>query len=263
MKRIITLTILTIGFNTKMHCEDFSLNGKLWQKDGRSMALGGGMNAMEQPASNSISVNYHLPYHLKELSTRNIKVKGKTRWMNLEGLWSQSGDIVFRENYLSLGAEKSLSGSLLAGAKAGYYHFSQINGEKKFTMLSEVLCKYRPNENLQISLYLFNPTGSGIKKEGSRICLQQSFHVGGSFYPTKKTEWILEFEKSQKEKLIGHLGFEYAAWDSFILRTGLSAKPLRPSWGIGGRLHHVTYGLGGDIHPVLGLSTCFSLYYNW
>lgn len=183
--------------------------------------------------------------------------------MNLDGLWAQTGDAVFMENFLALGASRNLSESFLIGVKAGYYHCTTISEKKGFALLSEILCKYRLNEKMQLSIYLFNPTGSKLKQAEDCISINPSFHLGGSFYFTKKAEWLLEIEKTQKKDPIGHLGFEYAAWKTFIIRTGLSTQPLRPSWGIGGQIQHFRYALGGNIHPTLGLSTCFSLYYNW
>jgi len=257
------LILFIIGNIICVYSENSALNGSTWQKDGRSIGLGGGMNATEQETAESISINYFLPYQLWELSTRNIKVFHKTRWMNVEGLWSQTGDAVFLEDYLSLGASRCLSGSFMMGVKAGYYHFASINGEKGAALLSEIRCNYKPSEKMQISVYLFNPTGSKIKKAENYISMHQSFHIGVSFFPSKKAEWLFELEKIQQDDLIWHIGFEYVIGENFIIRTGISAQPLKPSWGIGGRIHRFKYALGANLHPVLGLSSCFSLQYNW
>jgi len=227
------------------------------------MALGGGMIGIEQSDSTEISLNCQLPYNLRELSIKSIKLSNPTRWMKLDVFWAQTGDAVFLENYLSLGASRYLSESFMLGIKAGYYHYSLINKEKGSTLLSEIKCSYKLHEHFEIDIYIFNPTGSKISKGENNILLYQSFHIGGLFSTTEKAEWLFEIEKVQQEKLIWHLGFEYVVWNTFILRTGLSANPLKPSWGIGGQIHRLKYSLSENVHPVLGFSSCFTIGYNW
>lgn len=261
----LTFTILSLilGIYTPIHCEDATCSESLWLKDARSISLGGGMNAIDHSVSQGLSVSYYVPYQLLELSSRSIKVAQRTKWMDLDGIFVQTGDEVMMENYISIGASRSLSGSFIMSANVGYYYCKTIIHENASSWLSELSCQYKPCDKLQIYLYLFNPTGSKIKRGDDLIRMSQSFHLGGSFYPVKKIEWLAELEKVQSEKIIWHLGIEYAIWDVFCLRTGLSANPLQPSWGIGGKVRRFKYALGGNIHPVLGLSSCFSLYYIW
>lgn len=259
----VTLILLLFRGFTSVQGEDSTLSESLWLKDARSISLGGGMNAIDKSASQGLSVSYFVPYQLFELSSRSIKIAQKTRWMDLDGIIVQTGDEVFMENYISIGASRSLSGSFIMSVNAGYYHCKAVSVENASTWLSELSCQYKPCDKLQIYLYLFNPTGSKIKRGDDLIRMNQSFHLGGSFSPVKKIEWLTELEKVQSKRIIWHLGIEYAVWDVFCIRTGLSANPVRPSWGIGGTLHRFKYALGGNIHPVLGLSSCFSLYYIW
>jgi len=259
----VILLSLIFGCFSPIHSKNSTLSESLWLKDARSISLGGGINAIDQSISQGLSVSYFVPYQLLELSSRSIKIVQKTKWMNLDGLFVQTGDEVFMENYLSLGVSRALSESFIMGVKAGYFHCSSIIDEKASTWLSELSCKYKPYDKLQIYIYLFNPTGSKIKRGDDLICMNQSFHLGGSFYPVKKIEWLIELEKIQQESINWHLGIEYTICDVFCIRAGLSANPLRPSWGIGGKIRRFKYALGGNVHPVLGLSSCFSLYYIW
>jgi hypothetical protein len=261
--RIALILLITASIQTNAYSIDYTLNGSFWQKDGRSIGLGGGINASEQGAIEGISISYSLPYLLKPLSTRSVKVAHQTKWMNLDGLWSQTGDAVFMENYLALGVSRNLSEHFTLKVKAGYYHYALIKGGKGSTFLSEIGCKYKLYDKMQINLYLFNPTGAKIKRAEKNVTLCQSFHLGEIFYPVKNMEGLFEIEKNQLEKTIYHLGLEYSLCETFILRTGLSGMPLKPSWGIGGKFNRFKYALGANSHPVLGFSTCFSLYYNW
>ncbi len=261
--RAILIIFLSTTNIIATYAADYGLNGYSWQKDGRSIGLGGGMNAIDQKSLNGISINYLLPYHLSELSTRSIKICQQTKWLKMEGLWSQAGDAIFMENYFALGASRYLSGSFMLGIKAGFYRYAMITGDKGSTLISELNCKYKPYEKMQITVYLFNPMGAKIKRGNDQITMYQSFHLGVSYYPTNKIEGLLEMEKTQQEAIIWHLGLEYAIMEKFFIRTGLSTPPLRPSWGIGGNIHRFKYAIGGNIHPVLGFSSCFSFYYSW
>ena len=264
MVRNTVLTILiVIGFQLNTYALDYALNEPSWQKDGRSMGLGGGMNAIDQETSEGLSINYLLPYLLAELSTRSLKIAHQTKWMNLEGMWAQSGDVVFRENYIALGVSRYLSGTFMLKIKAGYYQSDLISGEKGSTFLAEINCKYKLNEKLEIDVYLFNPSCSKIKKTGYSIPLIQSFHLGATYSPAKNIQGLVEIEKSLQDKAIGHLGLEYDMFELFSIRAGFSSQPFMPSWGIGGRYRRFNYSLGANNHPILGFSSCFSLGYKW
>jgi len=231
--------------------------------DGRSLALGGGMNALEMETTKGLFIAYILPYQLKALSSRSLKAALETRWMVLESGWTQTGDECFMENYLSLSAARYLSGSFRLKVKIGYYHYALITSEKGSTLLSELGCSYKLSEKIHINLYVFNPTGSRINQTKNSISISQSLNVGFNYRPVKKLEGFMEVEKILMQKPILHLGLEYILCDELILRTGLSAKPFIPSWGFGGKINRFKYAVGANNHPTLGFSSCFSLFYNW
>jgi hypothetical protein len=264
MKRLTGLLIgLLFLIQSNIHGNGRSVLGSTWQPDGRSISLGGGRNAAEPDTGNGISLSYLIPYQLIDLSSRSLKTNLRTQWMELEGSWTQTGDAVFRENYLALGAARALSGSLTLGVKTGYYRYDLINGEMGSVLLSEIQCRYRPARKMEISAYLFNPTGASLKRFEERVPLQQTFHLGISYLAARDLEILTELEKIQPGICLWHLGLEYALGRSFFLRTGLSTPTLQPSWGIGGSIHRFRYALGGNLHPLLGLSSCFSLNYSW
>lgn len=263
MQRLYILLLCQIFCNHLYLIGETSLNGANFYKDGRSIALGGGFNAIEKPVVSGVSISYLIPYNLNELSTRSITGTFITKWMGLDGQWAQTGSEIFMEDYLAFGASRQLSKTFKLGIKGDYYHYATINNTKGSTLLSEIYCYYNPFDKMEVCIYLYNPTGSKVQKSGELIPLNQSFHFGGTFFPVKNTELLFEFEKPQKQDLIFHLGFESSVWETFIIRAGLSTQPLMPSWGIGGKIRHFKYAIGGNMHPVLGLSSCFSLQYNW
>jgi len=264
MKRLCAICFyLIFSSNVSLFGEIPALNATFSNKDGRSVALGGGINAIEKPDSSGILISYFMPYNLSELSTRRIAGTCFTEWVCLDGQLSQTGNEVFMENYLSFGASRLLARDFIFGIKGGYYHYTTINDAKGSTLLSEIYCYYKPFEKMQICIYLFNPTNSKIRQSEVSIPLYQSFHLGGSFFPVKNTELLCEFEKTQIQDLTLHLGCESSVFNSFKIRVGLSAQPLMPSFGIGGKLYRFKYALGWNLHPVLGVSSCLSIQYNW
>jgi hypothetical protein len=264
MQRLYILLICQICCNHLYPIGETSLlNGANFYKDGRSIALGGGINAIEKSDASGMSMNYLRPYNLNELSTRSIKGKYTTKWMGFDGQWAQSGDEIFMENYINFGASRQLSKAFELGIKGGYYHYATINDIKGSALLSEFYCYYNPFEKMQVCIYLFNPTRSKVRQSGALIPLNQSFHFGSTFFPVKSTALLIEFEKQQQQDLIFHIGMESSAWETFIIRAGISTQPLMPSWGIGGKIYHIKYAIGWNMHPALGISSCFSLQYNW
>lgn len=257
------LIILILVYSEAAFNRALALNNSSLYQDGRSTALGGGRNAIEEWDSGGFIISYLLPYNLKDLSTRSVQLKFKTHHTKVESSWAQIGDLTMQENYISLGASRSLSKSISFGVKGGYYFFTTINQEKGSTLMSELNFIYSMSEELLASIYLFNPTGAKIKLSGGRYAMFQSFHFGLQYNPTKKATLLTEIEKQQNSELKGHFGIETAIIESLKLRVGFSVKPLMPSWGIGGTLKHFSYSLGGNSHPILGLSSCFTLKYNW
>jgi len=253
---ILLLQILTIS---PIYSQKYSLNEACLLKDARSIALGGGIHANEQTELKTISINYFIPYQLKGLSTRSIRILHPTKWFSLDGSWAQTGDAIFQENYIALGFLKNVSQTFSIGVKAGYYYYQSTKGNHGSTLLSEINCNYQVYEKLQVGAYIFNPTGAKIEN----VRLSQSLHIGSSYSLTEKTDIVSEIEKQGQEEIIWHAGLEYAICETFFVRTGFSALPLKPSWGIGGILKRFTYALGGNIHPALGFSTCFSIHYRW
>jgi len=231
--------------------------------DGRSVALGGGMNALEPETTNGLFIAYNLPYQLKELSSRSLRAAFETNWMDLEGGWTQTGDEVYMENYVSMSAARDLSGTFRLKAKIGFYNYALITGEKGSTLLSEIGCIITLYEKMQINVYAFNPSGSRISLSENTLPLTQSIHVGINFKPVNKLEGLLEIEKVLKQIPILHMGLEYKLCEELVLRTGLSCRPIMSSWGVGGNIRRLHYSLGANNHPSLGYSSCFSIYYNW
>lgn len=263
VRRIKILAVLLTLHSFLLSSENNVYKNTSLLMDGRSLALGGGMNALETETTNGLFIAYMLPFNLKEISSRSLKGSIETRWMDLEGGWTQTGDEVFMENYVSLSAARYLSGSFRLKVKMGYYKYNLITGERGSTVLSELGCTYKISEKIQINGYVFNPTGSKIKKTENPISISQSFHLGVCFYPVKKTGLFVEIEKALMQKPIMHLGLEYVLCDELVLRSGLSGQPLMPSWGFGGKIRRFKYAVGGNNHPTLGFSSCFSLFYNW
>ena len=63
--------------------------------------------------------------------------------------------------------------------------------------------------------------------------------------------------------VVGNLGLEYTAFDSFFIRTGIQTAPLLPSLGIGYNFSCFTIDVASIYHPILGMSTGLGLSFSF
>ena len=63
--------------------------------------------------------------------------------------------------------------------------------------------------------------------------------------------------------VVGNLGLEYTAFDSFFIRAGIQTAPLLPSLGIGYNFSCFTIDVASIYHPILGMSTGLGLSFSF
>jgi hypothetical protein len=264
MKRINRLLFfLLVEASSPILAGEFDLNEASFHTDGRNFALGGTLCTATPNKNHEISIHYLLPYQLKDLSTRSLKIGQKAFGINWEGLWFQKGNAAYEENTLCLRSSRKLSGSILLGVGGYFYRFSTLAGKKGSSWFGEVESKYQLSDKVEISLLLINPAGARMIVSDKSVPVSRSAHGGLSLFPVKSTMVVTELEIRSNQDPAVHFGLEYELCESLILRTGVSSSPFCPSWGIGGKRKKISYAYAGNLHSVLGLSSCFSLYYQW
>jgi len=234
-----------------------------WPTDAGTLGTGGNMIDYDINPGSGISLCYVMPYQLKELSVKRLKADVPFKGTVLSGGLGQSGDEVFQETLLSLGAGKMLSEKIYLSVTCSFYHLNTINGVNGNTILAEILCLYKPDSHIMFGSYLFNPTGSAIRNKARDYKLNQSFHIGCSVFPEKNLALIFEYGKIPGESSRWHFGTEYMLIKALSLRLGFSGAPFMTSWGIGWKFKKTDISVGAGFHPVLGLTSGISIKYFW
>jgi hypothetical protein len=234
-----------------------------WTKDARTLATGGNLIDYNINPEQGITLFHLMPFQLKELSVKRLQAEINLSGTILSGGFGQTGDEVFRESILSLGAGKMLSEKIFLSVDCSLYRINTINGANGSTILTEVVCLYQPDSHIVFGSCLFNPTGSAIKNKVRNNVLEQSFNIGFSYTPEKNISLTIEYERKLDENSKLHFGAEYHLMNVLTLRLGFSGAPLMPSWGIGYKFKRIDMSMGANLHPVLGLTSGISIKYYW
>lgn len=242
--------------------DEFVLNEYALHVDARDLALGGLICSFESLSRQTLECTYLMPYQLRELSIR--KIVFQKRAFGLEGRfgWIQTGNMEWMENYLTLHMGKELSEQFHIGVEVALLLHENVE-ESSSGCFAEVDCNYMLSEKLGIGLNLLNPSGATLHLANRKIPLSSLACLGIQNVLAKKCLFFGEVNAWIKKPTMGRMGVEYEFSDAFILRLGLSSKPLMPSWGMGGSIQHFSYSWGGNLHPILGTSNGFTLKYTW
>lgn len=214
------------------------------------------------PAS-GISVFYMIPYQITELSIKKLMADTYIGSNLLSLELAQSGDKVLNETLLTISVARLLSEIFYIKVACSSFHVKSINGAKGNTILTEVQFLYQPFSNLIIGSHLFNPTGSIINAEIRDYKIDRSLRLGCRFFPVKNLSFIMEYEKILGEEPIWHLGSDYNIMNALKIRFGFSGKPLIITWGLSLKHKTMEFSTGASQHPVLGITTAFSVKHYW
>lgn len=234
-----------------------------WNTNAESTGTGVTLIDYNKAPTPGISVFYSIPYQLTELSIRKLMADTYigSNIFSLE--LAQSGNQMLNETLLTISAGRQLSDIIYFKIACSNFHIKSINGAKGNTIITEVQLLYQPFSNLIIGSHLFNPTGSVINSDNRDFKIDRSFRLGSRYLPIKNFSFIMEFEKILGEEPIWHLGSEYKIMNALKIRFGFTGKPLIITWGFSLKHKTMEFSTGASQHPVLGLTTAFSVKHYW
>jgi len=257
------LILIFICFIQHLNANEYALNESALHTDARGLSLGGLICDYEPVENNELTLTYLIPFQLKDLSVRKVAYAKKAFALEWQLDWYQSGNADWMENNVGLHVGKNLNEQLYLGISASLLMVENAEEGLTSTSFAELDGHYRISEKIIVGIRMINPVGARIKYADVFIPLSSSAHLGAQLSPTSKSRIFIELQGQLHQPLRGRTGLEYALYDSFILRTGLSTNPLMPSWGIGGTINRFKYSWGGNLHPILGFSNGFTLTYRW
>lgn len=255
VKKLITLYFL-ITVNISLRAEI------PWINNAENTGTGGNHISYDINRSGMVGASYTCPYNLKELSVRKLEILAPFYSTDISGVLEQSGDEIFNETLVFIGAGKLLSEKIYLMVQCGIYSVNSAVKDRGTTVLANLQMLYKPVRNLIIGTYIFNPVGLEIKKQPIPIKTGQSFHAGFRFDPLENFSFILEYSRFIGKYSRVSLGADYAILKTFHIRGGFSVNPVIPSWGIGWKINRLGFSFALNRHPVLGITPALSINYN-
>lgn len=242
---------------------EYYLNEAALHVNARDLSLGGLVCDLEANPTDNLECTYLMPYQLKELSVRKLCVSLKRLGLEWTVGWVQSGNMDWMENTMRLHIGKKLNQHLQVGAEFDVLLQADATENKAAAYFAQVDCRYELSSFLAFGLTIINPSGAPIRAENVEVPLGSAAFLATRIAPAKGCSIYAEVGVWLNQRAQERIGLEWSLSDTFILRTGVSTKPVMPSWGLGGKLRRLHYSWGGNIHPILGMSNGFTLNYNW
>jgi hypothetical protein len=204
-------------------------------------------------------VNYENRFNICELGTRTIGLAIPARSTSLGIIYSHFGYSDFRRSSIGLSCGMPLSENFSAGARVDYF-FENTSGD--YDNSQSVTCEagifFRPNENINIGIHIFNPVPNSLRK---RI-MPSSLRAGAGIKLSKVLFAGAEAEMTTARNIIIRTGFEYEPGKNIFLRAGFSSENTSFTFGLGYRLKMVMIDLGFATHEKLGITSAASLVFR-
>jgi len=177
--------------------------------------------------------------------------------------FSQFGKGTYKEHKVGLAFAKKLTKKLSAAIQLDY--LSEMYPENKSATgfaTFEAGAVFAATNNLFFGAHIFNPIQGGIKTPEGLQKMPAVLSVGGHYQFQKMVLLILETEKDTKNPLVVRSGLEFSPVKNFVLRFGVSGKPVSYSAGIGFQTGKITTDIGFGYHENLGVTPAVSIQIN-
>lgn len=172
----------------------------------------------------------------------------------------------FQNDKFALGYSQQLFRAFSLGLQLNYFSIRQAEDYGNYNALSfEAGILAKPNENLSIGAYVFNPINLGYFEDAD-LKMPISLKLGLSYFFSKSLLLSVETGKSINAYTpIFKTGIEYLINNEFALRAGLALKPVEYSFGLGYNTNFdnnkICFDLAFAYNQVLGSSPKISISY--
>lgn len=211
----------------------------------------------------SISLSYHLPYFVNQLSSKNLLAVLPFRFGVLSVNVHQYGYPLYQENKLSMAFARTLAPHLHASFQLNFQnnHLSQSGaGSQLFAGLGIL---YKPLNAVRLGFLISNPEQSSISIMESTSNIPTLFVLGFNWSASTHFDISCEVEKQSRFDMLYKLGLEYNINQQVWIRTGILGKPINYTLGLGFDVMGIMLDAGMAHHEVLGISSCFGISYQF
>ena len=230
--------------------------------DVRSVGMGGNV------ATQSILFN---PALIVDKDKKSIHLEYFTRYM-LKELGTMSGSFYYPNQLLSVGVDISVFGfdkyrEMMVRVLGVHYSFLQTDllENTRSRLSTDLGITFSPIDKLLIGMLIMNLPSVSIGDKDIEIEDFNYYLIQISFqWEIINSLLITGSAGTENENLVvGNLGLEYTAFNSFFIRAGIQTAPLLPSLGIGYNFSCFTIDVASIYHPILGMSTGLGLSFSF
>ena len=236
-------------------------------KGGTGVAVSDEWSAVLNPAGTSkhqranVSVGYHLPYFVNELSSKSALGGLPFKYGVLSAYVNQYGYSLYQENKAGISYARTLAPNLHAAFQINFLntHLSQSgNGSQLFAGVGIL---YDALDDLTMGLYLSNPEKSEISILDETSKIPSLFVLGFNWNASANFDVSCEFEKQDGFDALYKLGLSYSINEKVWVRAGTFGKPVNYTMGLGFKVYDFKLDAGMTHHNILGISSCFGITY--
>ncbi len=210
----------------------------------------------------NFSVGLANRYFVKEINTRTFAAGFPTQSGTWAVAYSYFGYSKYNENKVGLAYAKDLK-IVSVGLQLDYF-YTQIADEygSKGIPAAEVGILSEPVENFFVAAHVFNPwrakmTDSPDEHLPTILKIGLGYDFSGKFLLT------FESEKDLDKTAIYKMGAEYRIFEKLFLRTGISAKPVLNTFGLGLKFSRWNVDIAFSRHEYLGYSSQINVGFIW
>ena len=260
--RKLFLSLLFTSFFIPVHGVD-----NLRSPDIRSLGMGGNVvtqSVLFNPAlinhrdSKSIHLEYFNRFKLKEASTISGSFYYPNSWLSAGVDISVFGYDKYREMMVRLISGKRLSEQWSLGIGVQYSFLQAELLESTRSRLSTDLgITFTPIDKLLIGMLIMNLPSVYMGDKMIDIEYFKSYLIQIGFQWEFINNMLIAGSAgtTDTETVVGNLGIEYTAFDSFRIRAGVQTASFLPSLGVGYSFSMFTIDAAVVYHSVLGMST--------
>jgi hypothetical protein len=177
--------------------------------------------------------------------------------------YSQFGKGTYKENKTGLAFAMMLSEKLGASVQFDYFALRMPENENALGFVTfETGLVYHLNKNLHFGAHLFNPVKAGFETSEGKQEMPFTLRLGTHYSFPGNVLISFEAGKTGDYKWVCRSGLEFEPVKNFILRAGVSGRPINITTGIGFRTGKIISDIGFGYHANLGITPAVSIQFE-
>lgn len=166
----------------------------------------------------------------------------------------------YHEDKLGIAYSRTFSKSVRAGIQLDYFSilFPENDQPKGFaTFEAGLICV--PSSNVNIGIHVFNPLSAGIEWTEGKQNMPLIIRAGGHWSFNEALLLAMEAETELHNPVVVKSGVEFKPAGNFVLRAGVSGKPVKYTAGMGFITDVFAADIGFGYHGNLGITPSVSV----